>query len=265
MNRSITGVTNELSVSQGDGVAGNPSVGFASTVDLTGHSATLQDNNLLIQDNTTTSKKLQFQISALTAATTRTWTAPDADITVVGEANTAALTNKTINLGSNTVTTTLAQLNTAVSDDNVLGETSTNTVSNKRMTPRAPTITQSATPTINTDITDYAEITGLAQNITSFTTNLSGTPVKGDKLWISVTDNGTARTLAFGTSFEASTVPLPTTTVISTRLDMFFTWNVATSKWRILAAQYLWWIVLMIPSMFGRRRMKLNDILKETA
>jgi hypothetical protein len=28
---------------------------------------------------------------------------------------------------------------------------------------------------------------------------------------------------------------LPTTTVISTRLDVAFTWNVATSKWRCIA------------------------------
>jgi hypothetical protein len=100
---------------------------------------------------------------------------------------------------------------------------------------RAPTITQSATPTINTDNTDYAEITGLAQAITSMTTNLSGTPSKGETLWISITDNGTARAITWGASFEASTVALPTTTVISTRLDVGFTWNVATTKWRCVA------------------------------
>lgn len=113
--------------------------------------------------------------------------------------------------------------------------TGTQTLTNKRVTKRAPSITQSATPTINTDNTDYAEITGLAQAITSMTTNLSGTPVKGDTLWVSITDNGTARGITWGTSFEASTVALPTTTVLSTRLDIGFTWNVATSKWRCVA------------------------------
>lgn len=113
--------------------------------------------------------------------------------------------------------------------------TGTQTLTNKRNTKRAPSITQSATPTINTDNTDYAEITALAQAITSMTTNLSGTPVKGDTLWVSITDNGTARGITWGTSFEASTVALPTTTVISARLDIGFTWNVATSKWRCVA------------------------------
>lgn len=51
-------------------------------------------------------------------------------------------------------------------------------MTNKRITRRAPAITQSATPTINTDVTDVAHITGLAQAITSMTTNLSGTPVE---------------------------------------------------------------------------------------
>lgn len=110
------------------------------------------------------------------------------------------------------------------------------TFTNKRVTKRAPTVTQSATPTINTDLTDVAHITGLAQAITSMTTNLTGTPVEGDMLRIDITDNGTARALTFGASFAASgTVALPTTTVLSVRLDMAFVWSTVTSKWRIVA------------------------------
>jgi len=112
---------------------------------------------------------------------------------------------------------------------------STNTLTNKRVTARVVTTTQSATPTINTDNTDVASITGLAQAITSFTTNLSGTPVAGDTLIIEITDNGTARAISWGASFEASTVALPTTTVISTLLTVGFRWNSATSKWRCVA------------------------------
>lgn len=99
---------------------------------------------------------------------------------------------------------------------------------------RAPgTITQSATPTINTDVTSVAHITGLAQAITSFTTNLTGNPLPGDTFRIDITDNGTARAITWGTKFEASgTVALPTTTVISTRLDVEFVYNSSTNKWR---------------------------------
>jgi hypothetical protein len=114
----------------------------------------------------------------------------------------------------------------------VVGTTDTNTLTNKRITARSGTVASSATPTINTDNVDYYSITALAAAITSFTTNLSGTPTIGQTLWISITDNGTSRAITWGASFEASTIALPTTTVISTRLDVAFIWNESTSKWR---------------------------------
>lgn len=117
--------------------------------------------------------------------------------------------------------------------DTVVTLAATQTLTSKRITKRAPAITQSATPAINTDITDVAHITGLAQAITSMTSSLTGTPVEGDTLRIDITDNGTARAITWGASFEASgNVALPTTTVISTRLDVGFLWNTVTSKWR---------------------------------
>jgi hypothetical protein len=92
-----------------------------------------------------------------------------------------------------------------------------------------------ATPTINSDNYDVVHLTALAAAITSMTTNLTGTPVDGDTIRISFTDNGTARAITWGASFEASTVALPATTVASTRLDAGFFWNTETSKWRCVA------------------------------
>jgi hypothetical protein len=77
-------------------------------------------------------------------------------------------------------------------------------------------------------------ITGQSATITSFTTNLTGTPTSGQKLWISITGT-VAVALTFGASFEASTVALPTTTVTTNRLDIGFVWNATTSKWRCVA------------------------------
>ena len=112
----------------------------------------------------------------------------------------------------------------------------TTTFTNKRVTRRAVTVTQSATPTINTDNADVAHITGLAQAITSMTTGLSGTPVEGDTLRVDITDDGTARAISWGASFEASgNVALPTTTVSGVRLDVGFLWNTVSNKWRIVA------------------------------
>lgn len=178
----------------------------------------------------------QLTFSGPTAA--RTVTFPDAAFTAARSDAANTFTGvQTFSSAPVLSTGTLTNSGTVTfftASDTVVGRATTDTLTNKRVTKRAPTITQSATPTINTDSTDYAEITGLAQDITSMTTNLSGTPVKGDTLWISITGTA-ARAITWGTSFEASTVALPTTTVTTNRLDVGFTWNVATSKWRCIA------------------------------
>lgn len=97
--------------------------------------------------------------------------------------------------------------------------------------PRVLLITSSATPTINTNNYDAVTITALATNIISFTTGLTGTPSNFDKLLIRIKDNGTARTLAWGASFEAKGVALPTTTVISKVLTVGFIYDSVTAKW----------------------------------
>jgi hypothetical protein len=139
-------------------------------------------------------------------------------------------------VANKSTTTTLGTSNTLYPTQNAVKtyvDSGTTTLTNKRITARTGTVASSATPTINTDNVDYYSITALAVAITSMTTNLSGTPTTGQTLWISITDNGTARAITWGASFEASgNVALPTTTVISTRLDVAFIWNEATSKWR---------------------------------
>ena len=130
--------------------------------------------------------------------------------------------------------TTLARVSAGVASiEGVTIDTisATNTLTNKRVTPRTATTASSATPTINTDTTDVFTITALAAAITSFTTNLSGTPTEGQKLIIRILDNGTARTIAWGASFAARGTALPTTTVISKYLHVFLIWNTVTSTW----------------------------------
>lgn len=100
-----------------------------------------------------------------------------------------------------------------------------------RLTPRDGNTTSSATPTINTDLVDQYRLTAQAVDITSFTTNLSGTPVEGQHLIISITGTA-ARAITWGASFEASTVALPTTTVTTNMLSVLFIYNSVTSKWR---------------------------------
>ena len=105
-----------------------------------------------------------------------------------------------------------------------------------RLAQRVGSTTSSATPTINTDLVDTYRITAQAAAITSFTTNLTGTPSHGDNLVLEITDNATPQTIAWGTSFEAGgAAALPTTTVASTLLVVGFKYNSATSKWRCVA------------------------------
>jgi hypothetical protein len=111
---------------------------------------------------------------------------------------------------------------------------STNTFTNKRITPRVTSEASSATPTINTDNSDIHRVTALTEAITSMTTNLSGTPTHGQSLIVEITGTA-ARAIAWGTSFEASTVALPTTTVTTAMLSVGLKYNSATSKWRCLA------------------------------
>ena len=109
---------------------------------------------------------------------------------------------------------------------------STVTLTNKRVTRRTLAYTaNSATPAINTDNYDFVDMIGQTTPITSMSSSLTGTPVNGDLLQIALTGSATAVT--WGSSFESSTVALPTITVLTTRLDSFFAWNPVTSKWRI--------------------------------
>ena len=107
----------------------------------------------------------------------------------------------------------------------VSGPSTTETLTNKRITPRVTTITSSGTPTINTNNCDIVNITALAAAITSMTTNLTGTASIGDVLIFQIKDNGTARAITWGASFTAKGVALPTTTVISKLLTVAFLWN----------------------------------------
>lgn len=98
------------------------------------------------------------------------------------------------------------------------------------------TITSSATPTVNTDTSNSVNITALATAVTSFTTGLSGSPQSMQKLTYRIKDNGSPQTLAWGASFEACGVALPTTTTASKRTTVGFIYDSGTSKWGCVAS-----------------------------
>lgn len=104
--------------------------------------------------------------------------------------------------------------------------------------PRTNTVASSATPSINTDTTDIFTITALAAAITSMTTNLTGTPVNGQKLIIRIKDDGTARAITWGASFASRGATLPTTTVLSKYLYVGLIYNSTAAVWDCVTTSY---------------------------
>jgi len=148
----------------------------------------------------TVSKVLATTLTGLNVALTGTITSSDSILTAFGRMQ-------------NQVTEILTELS------NYATLTGTETLTNKTIKKRILVVTQSATPSTNIDNGDIIQITGLAQAITSMTTNLTGTPYDGQMIMWQVTDNGTARALTLGSAFAASTnVALPTTTVAGVML-----------------------------------------------
>lgn len=99
---------------------------------------------------------------------------------------------------------------------------------------RVGTTASSTTPTINTDNTDIYKLTAQTADITSFTTNLTGTPNDGDVLEIQITGTA-ARGITWGASFVSSTIALPVTTVTTTTLTVvlhyYTTSSFGNNKW----------------------------------
>ena len=121
----------------------------------------------------------------------------------------------------------------AALDSVVVHLTGAETITDKRITPRIGTTASSATPTPNADTDDTYTITDLAAGATFGAP--AGTPTDGQKLLIRIKDNATARALAFNAIYRAVGVTLPTTTVISKTLYIGCIYNLADTKWDVIA------------------------------
>jgi len=132
---------------------------------------------------------------------------------------------------------TAAQVRTIINvadgaDVSTVTASNTLTFTNKRLTPRVGTTTSSATPTINTDNYDLYIITAQAVDITSLTTNLSGTPTTGQTLDLWITGTA-ARAITPGASFGSGAATFPSTTVTTKTLYIRNVWD--GSIWRCMA------------------------------
>ena len=97
----------------------------------------LQDSSVLFEGDTLNA--FETRLIAEDPTADRIATIPNATGTIVFKDTTDTLTNKTINLSSNTLTGTTAQFNTALSDNNIATIAGAETLTNKTLT----------TPTVN--------------------------------------------------------------------------------------------------------------------
>ena len=97
--------------------------------------------------------------------------------------------------------------------------------------PRVQTVTSAATVT-PTSLNDLVVITAQAAGLTI--ANPTGTMVQGQALMIRIKDNGTARTIGFGTNYRAIGISLPTTTIINKTLYLGCIWNSTETKFDVV-------------------------------
>jgi hypothetical protein len=118
--------------------------------------------------------------------------------------------------------------------DAKITSSSSDTLTNKRITKRIVSITDSAAPTPNSDTTDIYLVTALAQTATFGAP--TGTPTQGQQLIIRIKDNATARTLSWNAIYRASSdLALPTTTIVNKTVYLGFMYNSTDSKWDLLS------------------------------
>lgn len=207
-------------------------------------SLTKTDVGLGSADNTADSAKNVLSATKLTTARTINGVSFDgtANITVADSTRELAITAGTTSQywrgdkSWQTLDKSAVGLGNVDNTSDSTKNSATATLTNKRVTPRVLTVSSTATPAINTDSYDFVTILSLATNITSMTSGLTGTPTDGQKLMIKFKDNGTSRTIAWGTSFQSSGVgTLLAATVINKIHHVGLIWDAGVSKWVCLA------------------------------
>ena len=229
-DRTITlpDATGTVVLADGSGnitVSGNLTVsGTTTTINSTTINAT---TGIVFEGATANDFETTLTVTDPTAD--RTVTFQDATGTVVLRDSTDTLTNKSISLGSNTVTSTLAQLNTALSDADVASLAGSETLTNKTLT--SPTVSgltlsdgsivlEGATadahettltvtdPTADRTIT-FPDATGTVALVENLTTSLGGTYVLTEDIGaidgVAATDGSKNVITALSVVFEGAT------------------------------------------------------------
>ena len=115
----------------------------------------------------------------------------------------------------------------------ILGDSDSQVVSNKRINPRVFTVTSTGTATPDVTTTDHYIITGQTSSLTVSVP--TGTPVNGQRLLYTISDNGTQRLIQWNAIHRAISVTLPTGTVPSGVIYVGEVYNSGVNRWDVLA------------------------------
>jgi hypothetical protein len=149
-----------------------------------------------------------------------------------GGTGAVTLTGLVVGNGTSAFTTVTAPSGT------VVGTSDTQTLTNKRVTPRISSATSITSPLAwDSDSYDQYAATAQAGNLTINAD--AGTPTDGQKMIFRFTDNGSARTLTWTTgsskSFRAIGVTLPTTTTANKTVYVGCVYNSEAIRWDAVA------------------------------
>jgi hypothetical protein len=111
--------------------------------------------------------------------------------------------------------------------------TSTDTLTNKRLSKRIYSTTSTGTPSVSTDTYDQIDLTAQAAAITSFT--LSGTPTDGQETFVRIKATGAYAITAPANVKNSGVASFPTTTVSGKTISANLRWDSTAAMWICLA------------------------------